>query len=938
MAIVTERFGENTADDYSGVTEDTQLDEGNATTNYGGSATMQVLAGSNFNFRSVLSFDLSSATVKEPTSVTLSVYLSTNMPAITMECWINIEDWVEAQATWNDRQTGEPWNTGGRDKAANHGKSWKVGEVDLSSVASGSRIDFSMDPNGDGFGDDWGVALTREVLAALRGFGTPAGRINFTFVSATGNNVAAVLHTSEAADGLRPYISITGDNVQTTTVVRRTIGDNTADDFAGGIEDAHLHQQNPGTNYGTATTLRVRNRTTAPADVFQTILKAQLTQLKTEFPGGFDPIYVRLHLTISSIVGAATMQGWLCEEDWNVGEATWNDKKTSTPWSNVATHGAFTEGSFKEIKANGLTAGKEIIFSWSELERRGWFTLEGHGHGDEGLADWLQFVIYQTTAGNTPDTIFHSSTGTDGSRPYVEIVGIPTNRTYLYSEDWTGKSLGAWDPDADTEFTLYGGTVVGNYTIELDSESPTGRAVLFPSNRPTGFGLNAAGIHTRLEVLALIRMGYPGAINTDGPMYEGCGPWGRLSGATAGAFRGRGAAPTIRDSSFGAPITGVASCSRQAKNDSGNQSFETTPLAGINWAFIRIQMAGAHPDEATGVYRVSAWYLNQTEPGSWEATGSDVSGLEWGSNGGVGVARIAHAATAAAAKVAWLGINTAPWIPGSKAPTPCAIATISLSFLELTSTTVRLLTSAYSGLDTHTSTDWEIQLAGGDWTTPVWQSLADATNLVSIDPSALLTDTLYEARARHNDGCGTGAWDYETFSLGSPLWNLGTSDRMLSLSLDRLKNQGEQVWHRATREISRPAIWQASRVVYAGLNDSIYELDRGGVLGGTWVSPTLNRGIETAEYTLTQVFLLYEAASATTLTVEASADGGNTWVAGNTTLALTATVGSERKRVRQFFNTTGHDLRFRITFPANVKVLIHGGTIRVVGRGDLDSE
>lgn len=77
-------------------------------------------------------------------------------------------------------------------------------------------------------------------------------------------------------------------------------------------------------------------------------------------------------------------------------------------------------------------------------------------------------------------------------------------------------------------------------------------------------------------------------------------------------------------------------------------------------------------------------------------------------------------------------------------------------------TEASLQSSTYSELDgdAHVSSDWQVDVSGGDFSTPVWESLDDATNLESIliPAGTLSRDTEYIYRVRHTDSDGDSAW------------------------------------------------------------------------------------------------------------------------------------------------------------------------------------
>ncbi len=69
--------------------------------------------------------------------------------------------------------------------------------------------------------------------------------------------------------------------------------------------------------------------------------------------------------------------------------------------------------------------------------------------------------------------------------------------------------------------------------------------------------------------------------------------------------------------------------------------------------------------------------------------------------------------------------------------------------------TPEIAASAYAtnGTGNHLNTDWQVQAAGGDWSNPVWESLADAVHLesVTVPAGVLVVSTQYEVRCRYHD-------------------------------------------------------------------------------------------------------------------------------------------------------------------------------------------
>lgn len=108
-------IGDNTGDDYAG-TEDAQIKEGAATTNYGSSGTMETTKyAANDHTHSLLSFSgLSNiAATEDVSAVTLGLYQTTASGTYALKLSRILRNWVEAQATWNIWSTSNNWTTAG---------------------------------------------------------------------------------------------------------------------------------------------------------------------------------------------------------------------------------------------------------------------------------------------------------------------------------------------------------------------------------------------------------------------------------------------------------------------------------------------------------------------------------------------------------------------------------------------------------------------------------------------------------------------------------------------------------------------------------------------------------------------------------------------------------------------------------------------------------
>ena len=158
------------------------------------------------------------------------------------------------------------------------------------------------------------------------------------------------------------------------------------------------------------------------------------------------------------------------------------------------------------------------------------------------------------------------------------------------------------------------------------------------------------------------------------------------------------------------------------------------------------------------------------------------------------------------------------------------------------------------------------------------------------------------------------------------------------LSLEKFQQTQKAVWHRHVRYMSCPLFAAGRDFYYVGESRTSWKINKDGYIsGGYWVSPSLNNNQE-EELTIKALFLRFQAPSITTFGIQASGDGGVNWVNGNrgAGFAVPATT-TGIKRISDFFNVTGYDVRFRLNFPA---ALLHGfeWEARVVVRGNLKRE
>jgi hypothetical protein len=194
--MTTATIGDNTGNTHAG-TDDAQIQEPNATTNYGSGTTMEVTkfsAGSHTH--SLVKFT-GLSNISGPVTVsaaTLYLYNTSNAGNTTIEARRLLRNWVEAQATWNVYSTGNSWTTAGGLSDSNDRSSTVSGSVAIANTISG-------------YYGITGAQLIADVEAIINGtqsnFGWHIER------QGTGNEGNfATFRTSEGTDGQRPYLEV----------------------------------------------------------------------------------------------------------------------------------------------------------------------------------------------------------------------------------------------------------------------------------------------------------------------------------------------------------------------------------------------------------------------------------------------------------------------------------------------------------------------------------------------------------------------------------------------------------------------------------------------------------------------------------------------------------------------------------------------------------
>lgn len=128
-------------------------------------------------------------------------------------------------------------------------------------------------------------------------------------------------------------------------------------------------------------------------------------------------------------------------------------------------------------------------------------------------------------------------------------------------------------------------------------------------------------------------------------------------------------------------------------------------------------------------------------------------------------------------------------------------------------------------------------------------------------------------------------------------------------------------------------------ILFADTSNDIQRIDEAAVqkdgvnFTSSWQSGTLNSLEEGHVFELSLLELWY-AATATTISVSASGDGGETF----STPQVVSLITTPEQIIRAVagFEVTGLDLRFKIDFDTNVLANIYGYRPHLIDRGDLE--
>ena len=181
-----------------------------------------------------------------------------------------------------------------------------------------------------------------------------------------------------------------------------TIGDNTADDFAG-TEDAYFRSDAPTSNYGSDATIRAYG-STARNGVLSFSGFANV-------PAGATINDITQYIYNTSGITSSIFSFRRVLLNWVEAQITWNIYSTGNNWNTAGGLGDDTDRS--STVSGTVTVTTTGWYSNSDAQ---WIT--DHQNFLDGT--WNNYG-YHIQNGTTTFGLFASSEGTDGQRPYIEI-------------------------------------------------------------------------------------------------------------------------------------------------------------------------------------------------------------------------------------------------------------------------------------------------------------------------------------------------------------------------------------------------------------------------------------------------------------------------------------------------------------------------------------
>jgi len=201
----TKRFGENSTDDFTGVTEDASINAGvDVDNNFGTGSSILVKWASNstgdFDNTGLLEFDISGLpndAVVSNAFIELWVNTAANGNASTVYLYEASQAWTEAGATWNKYDGTTNWNTGG---ARGSG----VDIVGTAGSATGSLATITFTG-----GEVAGIKKTFTGLGSHVNSKVASDVVSFVIHQASLDNANAFFRSSEhSTDGQRPKLTV----------------------------------------------------------------------------------------------------------------------------------------------------------------------------------------------------------------------------------------------------------------------------------------------------------------------------------------------------------------------------------------------------------------------------------------------------------------------------------------------------------------------------------------------------------------------------------------------------------------------------------------------------------------------------------------------------------------------------------------------------------
>ena len=226
---------------------------------------------------------------------------------------------------------------------------------------------------------------------------------------------------------------------------------------------------------------------------------------------------------------------------------------------------------------------------------------------------------------------------------------------------------------------------------------------------------------------------------------------------------------------------------------------------------------------------------------------------------------------------------------------------------------------------------------------PPGLTLEELTGLLSGTPTQVGT---YNFTYVETDGITSSPPFPCQITIQGPINQVGavSPDTSWSFDVGRFRTEGVAAWHRHNRVMRRPAQVDRTRILYVGADPEddepddnvVLELDKEGVIAdGYWTTGTLNRKNSAAQYTITRMVFRYEAAGVDIVEVEASGNGGLTWVPCFGRGFTTVDSNGQIRRAHVGFNVTGYDLRVRVKLPEDTLVRILRGRPELIERGEV---